>query len=716
MEEIKQEIELSKLNQDYNDAISCDKKWVAEMRSNALLVSGDHYYKATSGVADRIRQRSDISNDTKIRLTKNHIGVIAKIYANNIQSYAPGITVVPKNATEIQDKKVAEMFASVWEDAKERHNFDALITELCDDFFLGEIAVKIYFDPNAGAFKGYEQLLNPDGTPAFEMIEQIDPITGMPIQVQGEMIPDMTKPIFMGDILVEKIFAGNLFRAPEAKSLQTSRFLGLHKMVSTKDLKKSFPKAAEKLIESEDKTFVVFDSGTEGGYRNTDKTESLVKEIYYRPCADYPKGWYAIFTEEVSLDQGELPDGIFPIVTECFDAIPTTPRGKSLIKQLRPYQVEHNRCESKMAEHQMTLGDDRIITSSQSKMSSGATVNGIRQTSVTNAQLAPTVIPGRSGAQYLEYAMANLDEMYKVAMVAEDMTPKQGFDQYTMLYAAASQKKAYQRYVKRFENFLKVFAKTYFRFAKTYLDDETVISLIGKSEQVNIKEFKSASDLALQIKVEPRADDMTTQMGKQMVMNHILQYTGQKIERDDIGRIIKNMPFSNADDLTSDLTLNYTIAENTILALDRGEIPKPEKIAGQEYLVTKLQARTLAPDFQFLSPMIQENYRQVIAMHQQIIAENNLAIQQANQGLIPTTGAMVGVDLYVPKVDDPTKSQRLRLPSDMIAYMVDLAEKQGMGMAEQKKMFSPEQQAEIARVQMEKSQGAPMQVNQPMPL
>jgi hypothetical protein len=674
-------IKLSELNSLYRESVEADKAWTAEIRSNVLLVSGDHYTKVNQKSFERIRETRDLSKDQKVRLTKNHIGVIAKIYANNLLAVAPGIAVEAKNPGEIQDRKSAEMYAAVWDDGKERHNFDELFSELADDFFLGEIAVKLYFDPTAGNLIGFNQAVDEQGQPVFDEM--------------GQPVPEQNNPNFSGDILVEKIFCADLKRAPEAKTMEESPYLFYQKMVAVKNLKKTFPDSADKIKESEDRTFMVFDFGADGGYRKADKNETMLIEYYHKPCAEYPNGYYAIFTEDVVLAEGELPKDfngkhIFPIIVQHMDKIPTTPRGRSLIKQLRPYQVEINRCASKIAEHQITIGDDKIVSVNGNKMSSGGTVNGIRHVSVNGGGV--TVIPGRNGAQYLDYMLSQISEMYKVGMIEEEMQFKQGQDPYTMLFMSARQRKSFSRYIRRFENFIINFAKLYFRMAKTYYSEDTVVAYIGRAERVNIDEFKSVNDLSLQIKVKPRSDDITSQMGKQMVLNSVIQYAANGMSKEDIGKIIKEMPFAQAGDTFNDMTMNSRVADNIILALDRGEdvqiFPEDDNV----YIINRLGDRMRQPDFRLLNQYIQGLYMKQRELRGQIISQQKEQIAAQNAGMIPVTGAMIGVDMYVTDPKDQSKSRRLRVPSDSMAWLVKRLETQGMGMAEINNM-TPQDQA-----------------------
>ena len=64
-------------------------------------------------------------------------------------------------------------------------------------------------------------------------------------------------------------------------------------------------------------------------------------------------------------------------------------------------------------------------------------------------------------------------------------------------------------------------------------------------------------------------------MGKVLGMNHTLQYVGQQLTREDIGRMMRAHPYMNMEESFDDFTIDYDNAKNDILALERGEVPLP---------------------------------------------------------------------------------------------------------------------------------------------
>jgi hypothetical protein len=89
----------------------------------------------------------------------------------------------------------------------------------------------------------------------------------------------------------------------------------------------------------------------------------MIKEYYFKPSSVYgPNGYFYITTEHGILFEGEIPFGVYPISYRGFKKIQTSARARSVVKVLRPYQYEINRAASKMVEHQLVHGDDKVIT------------------------------------------------------------------------------------------------------------------------------------------------------------------------------------------------------------------------------------------------------------------------------------------------------------------------------------------------------------------
>lgn len=666
--------DISALNTIYSEAEQADQELFAEQRSNVLLISGEHYTRKTSNLINRIRDSRDLNNDQKLRITKNHVQKITKDLRNNILQFSPGTTIVPKNPKENQDQKQAQLNKSVWHDAKMRHKMRSKIHDWAQDYVdLGEVGVKIFWDPCAGKFLGWEA--------------QVDETTGQPILDEQGQMQASNKPRFQGDFVFERLFGFNLLRSKDTKDMrENGKCLIIRKMVDIPELKEkvrnSFQNDQETLEkklaliqESSDKTYLVFD-GVKGGYHRSEN-QCLLREYHFRPCYEFPNGYFFITTEAGILWEGEHPFGIYPIKYSGWDSAQTSPRHTGVVKVIRPNQVEVNRTASKIAETQTTF-DDKIAIQSGTKITNGGQLPGIRAIQYTGA--APVVIEGRSGEQYLSYLDSQISEMYKLANLPDDKEekdPNSNADPFGMLFKSVKDKKKFSIYAEKFEEFLVEVCKTFLELAKQYYPDDMLIPAIGKNEYVNIAEFRSTTDLCYQIEVEPQSDDIETMMGRQLTINHALQYVGSQLGKDEIGKLMRAMPFGNFEESFGDLTLDYDLAQNMILALDRGEIPQPNFYDNHKYMIKKLTHRMRQPDFKITNPQVQEAYDVMVKVYEGMEVKQQQELLAAQAQFIPSGGARIKVDYYVPDPTNSARTVRATLPAESVDWLIKRLADQG---------------------------------------
>lgn len=677
---------ISQLEQLYQDSEETDKELFAEQRSNILLYAGDHYNKLRSNFYKRLRDVKSLSEEQRLRLTKNHIQKIVDGYTNHVLSATPGVGFEPANESELQDQKTAEMNHSVWEFARNRYGLDEETQDWCEDFTqIGEVATKIMWDPLAGDFLGYEA--GEDGKPVAK---------------------------FKGDMVWEEVYGFNLIIDNTATKHKNAKWMCIRKMVDISKMKAMFPgEENERFIkESADQTYTIFDRGR-AGYQKS-KNQCLLREMYFKPCHDYPNGYVYYFVKDKILFDTELPAGKFPIVFKPFRKLKTRSRGQSIVKTARPFQAEINRAASKTAEHQITLGDDKVLIQNGTQLTAGKVLAGIRSYNYTG--MKPEIMAGRDGAQYAAYLAQQVTEMYNAVEIDERDEPMTGqVDPYALLHRSGSQKKKFKLYIGRFEQFLIEVAQLYLELAKYYYPDDMIIGMVGRNEQVNLEEFRNQSPLCYKIKVVAQSEDMETKLGKQLVLSQTLQYTASKLEREDIGKLIKAMPYSNLGESFNDMTIDYEAATNDILALDRGQLPPISEVDNHLYMIKRLTQRMRQADFEYMDPQIKENYQERLMAHQEIKAQQLKEIQAAEAGFIPTTGYLVSCDFYVqvPNSTGGTKDQRVRMPSGALTWLLEKLEAQGHSLDELEKM----NQGNLAQIaqNMNGQDGAAQAGNAPQP-
>lgn len=674
----------TELNTLYDESETVDREIFAEMRSNILLLSGEHYNK-NSRERNVSRDKSRSADSFKLRLVKNHLHKIIRHYATSLLAYAPGVAMYPQNETDPQDQKDAELNQSVYNQHKTDYRLKERTRQWGLDFpSVGELCVFLRWNPDAGEIAAYDQAVSEDGEPIFDEM--------------GQPAPDKNKPVYEGKFDIEDIFAANLIRDPSAKNMRNSGWLGVRKMVRKKDLTDRYKGDEEKLAglngAASKEEYVVFDNNRHS-YRKTED-EILVKEFYFRKCHEYPEGYFYIMAGQTILEEGPLPFGIFPIIWAGFDEYPTSCRGRSIIKVARPYIAEINRASSQMAMHQITIGDDKILYQKGSKLEQGALLPGVRGISFQGRE--PTVLPGRDGGQFLAYINAQIQEMYSVLMLDELSEEKfSQMDPMSLLYRAASQQRKFSLYAEKFEQFIVDFVTTLMEMSKHYLPDSALIPAVGNSEIINLAEFRKTTKLRHQIKIEPRADTLETMMGKQVTFQNVLQYVGKNLDRDDIGKVLQQMPYANSKEAFADFTIDDENARNDILAIERGEYPPMGRFDDPKKMLRKLTSRMRKPDYRFLQPHVQQMYDQRIAAYEQLEAEQQQKILAAKNEYIPTDGAMVKADAYINKPDG--KQERAIIPQRALEWLLKRLEEQGQSLA-QLEPIPPGAQASISDLMM----------------
>jgi hypothetical protein len=168
------------------------------------------------------------------------------------------------------------------------------------------------------------------------------------------------------------------------------------------------------------------------------------------------------------------------------------------------------------------------------------------------------------------------------------------------------------------------------------------------------------------------------------------------------------MPFANEEQAFDDFTLNYDRATNIILALDRGESPEPLQSDEGPYLIKRISKRMAMPDFNFLDPQIQENFRNMVSLYEQLEAEKAQQLKAMQADFIPTDGPQIKVQWYIKDPTNPARSVQATLPANAINWLVERMSDQS-GFKQMNEKMDSGAQADIAQIYNEQSQQQPQQ-------
>lgn len=697
----------SELQKIYLDSEACDKDHFAECRGNVRLISGDYTKRRQEALSRRFQGAQN--EKLRLRISLNHTQKIIHDMTNGLISMAPGVMPAPYNETELSDIKAAELNKAVWQDAKYRQNLDRKVDEWAQSFMeLGEVAVKIFWDPNKGRVVSYDQKISETGEPLFigpdgkETTEAVR-FEKSPLGIfEAPNEPAKGKANFEGELVIENIPAYDLLRAKEAKTMEDSSYLIVRKMLSVSEAKALVkdPEKRELIAKSAETTYKVFDNNS-GDYGDS-ADEVMVKEFYFRPTPDCPGGYFYIqIGDSVTAFEGEIPfvedlgEVGFPIKYAGYESAPGRARCKSHIRQLRPLQAEADRCGSSIGTAQITLGDDKIITSTNSKVSKGADMPGIRHIKVSGP--APTIMAGRSGEQYMAWMNTIIEMMYRISPSADDFTDTSATsDLMATLFKRMSQRAKATRYVKKFERYMIDIAKCYLALAKRYFDDDRIVMAVGKSEAINIQEFKSTQDEHFQVKILPSNDDIDSQMGTYIALTTSMQYQ-QDLPEDIKLKILRNLPFINKEDIFGDLFLETDTAKNMLLALDRGEDFIPHEADDPALMFKALLSRMRKSDFKLLSDEKKSRYEQILSYYQEQEQRRLKEIQEAELGFIPTGGALLSTDFQYETTGSQgqPKTERAKLPAELLEWCIEYLKKKGMAQERLQEAGNIAVQAEI---------------------
>lgn len=678
---------IDELNELYDRACEADKKIFAEMRTNILLVNNEHYKKVQDGLDSSLR-RFGINKQKRLRLTKNHTNKVTSDIKDIISSQISDFMPVPRNESETSDVKAAEISRAVWEKGKDKLCWHDLKDRFIDSFVdVGEVASKVFFDPNQGELRGYEQLTDEEGNAIYldamgnKVYEPADEF-GNP----HEMAPDKTKPQYKGKVCIEPLYPFNLKRDPGADTIQESPYLIYEKMMDVKKAKAIFasddPELAEKIHETSNTTYKIFDS-TSGSFRES-KGQVKIREFYFRACHEYPSGYYYICTDDEVLLHDEIPFGelgeiSFPIKHNGYDLISTCARYASPIRPLRQPQIEINRMASSEAETQITMGHDKMVLNTGATYSQGSDLPGMRVIKVSGP--APQIIPGRSGQQFVSSLERTITEFYRIAKLPENENPSaQVTDPRAELFKNARQRSRFTRQMGRIERFMKANVESYLFLCQQYMPEDEVVRAAGRKEAINVAEFKSVDRNDFQIELKPVSQDLDSMFGKQVELEIIAQYFGKDLPMDIKAALIKNFPFLNKEPVLKDIMVDYEAPTNMVLALDRGEEFVPNKYDDGAAMLKRLYLRMREADFKILDPMIQQNYERVAQAYEQLEAQKAEEALRLQKGMIPTGGGLCKVDYYVNDVNSKGNitQKRATLPTDTIEWIIKAIEEQGL--------------------------------------
>lgn len=695
-----QEIDSKYLEEVYRRSKSAYSRFYNEAKTNVMIYGSDHYAKLSDNIRKTVERayRTVLSEEERKKLTLNLIQIIIDRKVNKVISMAPGCMASPYKSDDIHQVKDAKLSDSVLRSIKQANDWTSLsVNSVYDYFIIGEVWANTYYDFDKGDRYGFEKVQQ----------EVQDPMTG---EIIMQEVEDPTKPMFTGEVVTELINGYDVFIEEGVDKINDSAWVGVEKLVHKNTVKYMLqndpdktPEEKKKLIEmlkasTGEEDYSLFDR--KKGLSVSNKNLVLMKYFYFKPSPVFVNGKIFIKVKNeifwnIELQKDINGKPIFPISSRICKRMPGIARGISPIRAGRSPQNELNRCYSKIAEHQVTLGDDKIVTAFAEGLSEGEKLQGIRHIQVGKGFDTFKHIPGRTGEQYIPFLEFNAKYLFMT--MEEDPEDNENAGQADIkatLYKSMAKKMKYVLNAKDIEEFFIDISKKQLELAKSYYPDEKIIQAVGTCESVNIKEFKNLGPLAYNVKIEAASDDLETLFAKYLQLTESIQYASKEIGPERIGYILKEFPFIDGDAIFGKLVLDDKEADNIVLALDRGEYPPISAHDNNQEIVKALVRRRRRGDWKMIKdkdtgiplpvPMVgtatvEFNYQMQYEARQQIIEDQFEQERAIKAGMIPMDGPLVPVGYWVnePKATGGVKSVQAKVPVNLIKWAVEQAAKQG---------------------------------------
>jgi hypothetical protein len=159
---------------------------------------------------------------------------------------------------------------------------------------------------------------------------------------------DMDQPLKTGDVKYKIEFPWRVF-LQRTSDICDSEYVFRVKIVPTETLKKDYPKSAKKINESQDlKTFDI-----EALRDRILEEHTVVYEFHHKKTKYVPEGFKAVFTEDVTLEEGAHPfsHGELPFVRLTDLDIPDVLNGVSKYETVGPMQNMYNNLSTIIAKN-----------------------------------------------------------------------------------------------------------------------------------------------------------------------------------------------------------------------------------------------------------------------------------------------------------------------------------------------------------------------------
>lgn len=545
----------------------------------------------------------------RVRMVLNYILPTVETFVGKVTENRPGFMCMPATSDD-DDQEAARQCDKLLEFIWERLGMQLKIHELAKWCALTPVAfLKCWWNPDGG-----------------ELITGYEPVPGAEPDEMGQ-IAQKTVTKRTGFPHVDVLSCLEVSWDPGAKDMETCRWLTHINYAHIDDIRARYPKrgkyidATNSLAVDEYSQLVVqqIRNGTNSDHTMVDRVP--VVEYFEKPSPRYPRGLYAIVSNGIVLDKGELPGGEIPFVAVRHNTVPGRFAGEGLVKPIIPPQKELNKSVSQRIENK-NLHAMPKYRAEKGSVEKGAITDEPGEIIFYNKsstrppeQLPPPPLSPEHRMIEQEQQM-HIERISGVSDVTRGLAPSAISGRAIGLLADMDQTKMGPT-VREFERAVENLSMMMLRMWRDNMSEGFTIQVSGDSRELEVFRFysRNVKNTSVRVVANSMLPRHPSYRREQVLQMYQLGVLGDPNDPKTKMQARKMLEFGDMDKIYGDRDKdrNYAREENYVLA--NGEKPEPK--AWEEH-VTHIDTHLSfmkSVDYRLLSDEIKENFERHVAWH-----------------------------------------------------------------------------------------------------
>ncbi len=517
-----------------------------------------------------LRNDDGSQSERKPRVSVNFVEEMVEARVAQGAQTKIGFTMIPQNQEEQKDINNAKACKLLLQNRCDQIDFE-LIQQEADriKFLMGTVVIHVCWDKKAGPLHPKYKKAEEKGVKIPKIDEKGKPIKGK--YLEGK--------IRMGDVGLNVLGPDLVYPQHNKEKWEDIDHIDIIEWVHIEELKKMYPNKANEIKENAHRFYYDYDAGELG------KPVHMVqvRHFYHKKTDFLPEGAYIKYTDDVILEEMELPydDGELPIVIDRDIAVYREIWGRSFLSNIEQLQRMYNNIQSGIA-RDLGVGSAPKWMMPKGSVDVVALNNEFSVIQYTGPK-APELVSFKPVADQGLLVQDRLEKQISQKSTIYDISRgevPQGVTANSALRFLDEQesRRAAPLISKRNRRILLTLRMMLMRMRQYYkVGDDRTIHIVGKQNEYLIKSFKEADfsqiwDIRLQ-KSSALPDTKTGKISTIVDLNTSTQ-TDPIFTREDI---VEMLDLGADERFVSDATIAITAARTLLDMMLNGEaVPEPQ--------------------------------------------------------------------------------------------------------------------------------------------